>query len=153
MEMADDGASDTIARVEDARGRMQSVTLGKGGPARKVWLNALTDPVAGLSAYSACMHTCNLLGDGEWRLVVADSDKKLKVWKGTQKQSDNTLLDTAVAITSFISDTTSPRIPFLAVASGSHVYIYRNLRPFYKFVLPPEPVDPQEQEAWCVQSW
>ena len=70
------------------------------------------------------------------------------MWRATQKQSDYTLLDNAVAITSFISDITQPRLPFLAVASGSHVYIYRNLRPFYKFVLPPDPVDPQEQDIW-----
>lgn len=28
------------------------------------------------------------------------------------------------------------------------MYIYRNLRPYYKFVLPPEPVNQEEQEIW-----
>ena len=46
---------------------------------KKIWLDAWIDPVAGLSAHTPCVHTCNLLGDGDWRLVVADTDKKLKV--------------------------------------------------------------------------
>jgi Bardet-Biedl syndrome 1 protein len=57
---------------------------GGGDPLRPLWLDAWSDPVAGLSAFSGCMHTCNLFGDGDWRLVVADADKKLKVgWRGT----------------------------------------------------------------------
>lgn len=39
-------------------------------------------------------------------------------------------------------------LPALAVASGSHVYIYRNLRPYYKFVLPPEDIHPEEETVW-----
>jgi Bardet-Biedl syndrome 1 protein len=52
---------------------------GALGAPKKIWLDAWNDPVAGLSAYTSCVHTCNLMGDGDWRLVVADSDKKLKV--------------------------------------------------------------------------
>lgn len=33
--------------------------------------------------------------------------------------------------------------------AGSHIYIYRNLRPYYKFVLPPEDVNTEEQDTWC----
>lgn len=53
-----------------------------------------------------------------------------------------------MAISSFISETTAPRLPSLAVAAGSCIYIYRNLRPYYKFVLPPEDVNTEEQECW-----
>ncbi len=71
-----------------------------------------------------------------------------QVWKGTQKQSEHALLDTPVAISSFISDNAAPRLPALAVAAGAHIFIYRNLRPYYKFVLPPEDVNTEEQECW-----
>lgn len=37
-----------------------------------------------------------------------------------------------------------------ALRAGSHIYIYRNLRPYYKFVLPPENVNTEEQDIWCV---
>ncbi|KAG2484587.1 hypothetical protein HYH03_016628 [Edaphochlamys debaryana] len=117
-------------------------------PVKSVWLDAFNDPVAGISAYTPCIHTCNLFGDGENRLVIADEDRKLKIWKGTTKASEHPLLDTPVAITSFISDNAHPRLPALAVAAGSHIYIYRNLRPYYKFVLPPENVNTEEQDIW-----
>jgi len=34
------------------------------------------------------------------------------------------------------------------VAAGAHIFIYRNLRPYYKFVLPPENVNTEEQDVW-----
>ena len=49
--------------------------------------------MAGVSAYTPCVHTCDLFGDGDYRLVIADQDKKLKVWKGTAKAADHALLD------------------------------------------------------------
>ena len=42
------------------------------------WLDAHYDPVANLKAFSTCLHTCDLYGDGDWRLAVAGLDKKLK---------------------------------------------------------------------------
>eukprot|EP00877_Chromochloris_zofingiensis_P001275 jgi/Chrzof1/11148/Cz05g25190.t1 len=117
-------------------------------PSRQLWLDAWADPVAEVRAFSSCIHTCNLFGDGDWRLVVADADKKLKVWKGTHKSSENALLDVPVAITSFIADSTQPKVPALAVACGAHIYMFRNLRPFYKFVLPTEPTNTEEQNIW-----
>lgn len=47
-------------------------------PNRKLWLDAWHDAVAGLGN-TPCVHACNLQGDGEWRLIIADVDKKLKV--------------------------------------------------------------------------
>lgn len=48
-------------------------------PMKSVWLEAFNDPVAGIKAYTPCVHTCNLFGDGDNRLVIADEDRKLKV--------------------------------------------------------------------------
>ena len=42
------------------------------------WLDAHYDRVATLKTFSTCMHTCDLFGDGDWRLAVAGLDKKLK---------------------------------------------------------------------------
>jgi Bardet-Biedl syndrome 1 protein len=150
---------------------------------RGVWLEAWSDPLGGLNAYTPCVHTCNLRGDGQWQLVVADmAEKKLKVplhactprgrhatprqmplscngllafhlnipqvWRGSQRLSEHALLDTPVALASFIPDASYPRLASLAVASGPHVYIFRNLRPYYKFTLPPKEVNAHEQEVW-----
>jgi Bardet-Biedl syndrome 1 protein len=35
------------------------------------------------------------------------------------------------------ADNNNPRTPAIAVGSGPFIYIYRNLRPYYKFSLPP----------------
>ena len=50
------------------------LTAGQGS-----WLSAHHDPVASLKTFSTCLHTCDLYGDGDWRLAVAGLDKKLKV--------------------------------------------------------------------------
>ncbi|KAL3141002.1 Bardet-Biedl syndrome 1 protein, variant 2 [Trebouxia sp. C0010 RCD-2024] len=115
---------------------------------RGFWLNAHYDPVANLRTFSTCLHTCDLYGDGDWRLAVAGLDKKLKVWKGTQLASEHALLDIPCAITSFYADAQSPRIPALAVAVGPNVFIYRNLRPYFKFTLPLDVVSEVEKTIW-----
>ncbi|DBA70591.1 TPA: Bardet-Biedl syndrome 1 protein [Trebouxia sp. C0005] len=112
------------------------------------WLDAHYDPVANLKAFSTCLHTCDLYGDGDWRLAVAGLDNKLKVWKGTQMASEHTLVDIPSAATSFYADDQIPRIPALAVAVGPNVFIYRNLRPYFKFTLPPETVSDVEKTVW-----
>ncbi|KAL0026920.1 hypothetical protein WJX77_011582 [Trebouxia sp. C0004] len=112
------------------------------------WLDAHYDPVANLKAFSTCLHTCDLYGDGDWRLAVAGLEKKLKVWKGTQMASEHTLVDIPSAATSFYADVQTPRIPALAVSVGPNVFIYRNLRPYFKFTLPPETVSDVEKTVW-----
>lgn len=48
----------------------------------------------------------------------------------------HTLLDAPVALAAFYPDSWTPRIPSIAVAAGSFVFVYRNLRPYMKFTLP-----------------
>jgi Bardet-Biedl syndrome 1 protein len=67
---------------------------------------------------------------------------------GTQMQSDHALLDVPVAIACYYPDTVSPRIPSVGVAAGPHIFIYRNLRPHYKFTVPPVPVPQPELDVW-----
>lgn len=71
-----------------------------------------------------------------------------QVWKGTQRASEHALLESPVALTSFVPDPTPPRVPALAVAGGGHVYIFKALKPFFKFALPPLPASSQEAAAW-----
>eukprot|EP00944_MAST-04C_sp_MAST-4C-sp1_P005002 g5002.t1 len=48
----------------------------------------------------------------------------------------------------FYTDTHRPRTPAVAVASGTFVYIYRNLRPYFKFTLPSVPIHETEKMIW-----
>jgi Bardet-Biedl syndrome 1 protein len=116
--------------------------------ARNVWLHAWHDPVAGLKAYSPCVRLADISADGESKLLVAGSDCKLKIYKGTTLVSENVLLDAPVSICVFYPDAKAPRIPSVAVAAGPFVFIYRNLRPYYRFSLPMLEVDAKESELW-----
>ncbi|CAL9699155.1 unnamed protein product [Knipowitschia caucasica] len=119
------------------------------------WLEAHSDPVAGLNTFSCCMELCDLSGEGENSLVVADlgssgsSGIKLKVFRGTSLVSESSLLDLPSGLVSFFMDLNEPRVPALAVASGPCIYVYKNLRPYFKFTLPGLEVDPLEQDAWA----
>lgn len=48
----------------------------------------------------------------------------------------------------FPSDTSRPRVPSIAVATGSCVFIYRNSHPNYKFQIPTLPVSALETKIW-----
>ena len=116
--------------------------------ARNVWLHAWHDPVAGLKAYSPCVRLADISADGESKLLVAGSDCKLRIFKGTSLVSENVLLDAPVSICVFFPDANKPRVPSVAVAAGAFVFIYRNLRPYYKFSLPMLVVNEKERDLW-----
>ncbi len=42
----------------------------------------------------------------------------------------------ALSMCCSLADANTPRTPAVAVATGSFVYVYRNLRPYFKFTLP-----------------
>ena len=126
----------------------------KPKPAPK-WLDAWSDPVANVDATSELMDVADLAGDGDWRLVVCSAeDRKVKVFANARLQSEQTVPDDPIALKTFYASQVQggARIPSVAVAAGSCVYIYRGasggLRPYYKFTLPPLPVAPREAEVW-----
>ncbi|XP_037547229.1 Bardet-Biedl syndrome 1 protein [Nematolebias whitei] len=117
------------------------------------WLDAHYDPVAGLYTFSSCVDLADLNGDGESRLVVGDlgtgsSGMKLKVYRGTALMSESVLLDLPAGLVAFFMDVHEPRIPAVAVASGPCIYVYKNLRPYFKFTLPSLVINTLEQEVW-----
>ena len=71
-----------------------------------------------------------------------------QVFRGTSLMSENTLLDLPTGVVTFHMDTTEPRVPAIAVASGAYIYIYKNLRPYFKFTLPTLDVNPSEFDLW-----
>lgn len=62
--------------------------------------------------------------------------------------SENAILDEPIATCTFYTDYKTPRRPILAVASGSFIFLYKNLQPYYKFVLPSNDIIAAEKEAW-----
>jgi len=118
-------------------------------PSRKgPWLDAWLDPVAGMSCFSSFMCLSDLHADGDHRLIMVDLKKRIRIYKGTTIQWEQKLLDVPCAVQCFYHEVASPPIPTLAVASGHQVFIYRYMRPYLKFTLPPLDIDPTEAEIW-----
>lgn len=118
-----------------------------------LWLNAHTDTRAAVYTFSSCITLSDLNADGDFKLIVADlgtgsTNVKLKVYRGTSLHSETALLDVPTGVTSFYMDLSEPRIPAVAVASGSNIYIYKNMRPYFKFSLPALDVNPLERDLW-----
>ena len=72
-------SNSTSLAIQKLAGITDGPIVERPSASKHPWLEAWSDPVAGLSAFNSCIHTCNLFGDGDWRLVVADEDRKLKV--------------------------------------------------------------------------
>ena len=119
-------------------------THKKEGP----WLHAWHDPVANIRAHSSCVRLADLNADNSNVLLVADHEKKMKVYKGTSIISENKLLETPVSLCVFYTDNSSPHTPAIGVAAGSYVFIYRHLRPYFKFTLPLVELDAQDKSIW-----
>lgn len=112
------------------------------------WLDAWHDPVAGMTCFSSFMSLSDLHADGDHRLIMVDLKRRIRIYKGTTIQWEQKLLDIPCAVQCFYHEVSSPPIPTLAVASGHQVFIYRFMRPYQKFNLPPIKVDPLELEIW-----
>lgn len=124
---------------------------GGGGGAVKIdpLLDAWYDPLATLKGVSsACIRLADLYCDGDSKLCICDQDKNLKVYKGTTIMGTYKLLDTPVAIEIIFTDNTLPRIPSIAVAAGSHIFIYRQLHPYRKWTCPALEISKVEQDIW-----
>ncbi|XP_047132073.1 Bardet-Biedl syndrome 1 protein homolog isoform X1 [Hydra vulgaris] len=119
----------------------------------KQWLDAHYNPVASLYTFGSCIELADLHADGEYKLIIADLgtgsySMKLRIFKGTAILSESSITDLPTAVVSFNMDSVEPRTPAIAVASGPFVYIYKNLRPYFKFSLPLIEVSPMENDIW-----
>ncbi|XP_040826912.1 Bardet-Biedl syndrome 1 protein [Ochotona curzoniae] len=126
---------------------------GESSEASSKWLDAHYDPVANIHTFSACLALADLHGDGEYKLVVGDlgpgaQQPRLKVLKGPAVLTESPLPALPVAAAAFLMEQHEPRMPALALASGPCVYVYKNLRPYFKFSLPLLPVNALEQDLW-----
>ena len=59
----------------DARGDTPATNVVKS-----ILLEAWSDQVAGVHAFSSCITTLDIFADGNYRLIIADDDRRLKVW-------------------------------------------------------------------------
>ncbi|KAG5191005.1 Bardet-Biedl syndrome 1 [Tribonema minus] len=119
----------------------------KSGP----WLHAWYDPLAGIHVHGGAMALADLQGDGDGCLLVADDDERFKIYRGTSFAAVQPLLEQPSALCAYHPDAgaAAARTPSVAIAAGPSVYIYRNLRPYYKFTTPAQEPCQQELAAWA----
>ncbi|KAF0715103.1 hypothetical protein AaE_011407 [Aphanomyces astaci] len=142
--------SDAAAKegTEKAANDAPKVVASHHAAEKNPWLHAYHNSVAGIKAFTNCVQLADVYGDGDNKLIVADADRRLKMYKGSTLMSEQALLGVPVALSVYFSESTRPRTPSIAVASGPSIYIYRNMRPYYKFAIPVLDVDPEEDKLW-----
>uniref|UniRef100_A0A8C4QU40 Bardet-Biedl syndrome 1 n=1 Tax=Eptatretus burgeri TaxID=7764 RepID=A0A8C4QU40_EPTBU len=118
------------------------------------WLHVHYDPLANIRALSSGLALADLHGDEDVKLVVADlglglNCAKVKVFSGTSLLFESTLTDLPSGVGAFHTDPNQPKGLAIAVASGSCIYVYKNLRPYFKFTLPPLKINAVEQDLWA----
>ena len=74
--------------------------------------------------------------------------KHFKYYANILQVNENAIIDLPTGVVTFHMDRNEPRIPAVAVASGAHIYIYKNLRPYFKFTLPTLDILQAEKEIW-----
>jgi len=62
------------------------------------WIHAWSDSVAGVHAFQQQMCLADLKDDGDYKLVVADSKGKLKIYQGTNVLLEDRLAEKPVAV-------------------------------------------------------
>ncbi|TMS40176.1 hypothetical protein L596_006588 [Steinernema carpocapsae] len=121
------------------------------------WIFALADNNTHLNCDKECVGFSDFYGDGDYKLIIADKgagkyNMYLKVYKGVTFIGESVLVDLPTGILSFSSESQSqahdPVVPSVAVATGTSVLIFKNLKPFYKYTLPALEPNPDEVKAW-----
>jgi hypothetical protein len=113
------------------------------------WLHAWSDPIAGVHCYSQSMLLSDLNDDGDQKLILADRDNKIKIYKGTNLLFEDNLITTPIAVEVFYENNKKPLIPIIAIAAEDKLMLYLNYKQYYLYIFPPITVDEEEQQIWA----
>lgn len=119
------------------------------GDKEKLLLDEFNNNVAGIKAFNQCISLGNVLNDKKNRLICIDVNNHLKVFNGEIIEDENSLknmLPVSGIVTYFSLDKdTNIKNPYLAVASGTHLYIYKFLKGIKKISMPEQIQNSVEQ--------
>ncbi|XP_015609578.1 Bardet-Biedl syndrome 1 protein homolog [Cephus cinctus] len=127
---------------------------GVGGLGTSRWLEAIWEPGARIYCLPGGLEMLDISGDGDARFIVADlgtgaaESAKIRVFKGGDQITEHSMIDPPCGVVGFYSENGEPQSALLAVGAGSSVYIYKNMRPHFKYCLPYMDAHPKEREIW-----
>jgi len=110
------------------------------------FLETWRDPFMELAPQSSCIDSLEPTLADTARIVLASGDGKLRVIANTRIEAERALIGVPCGVLTLRPKRGDSQV--VAVASGTYVFVYRNLRPFYKYKLPETSVDPEEKEIW-----
>ena len=121
-----------------------------------ILFDEFSNNVAGLKAFNQCISLGNVLNDKKNRLICIDVNNYLKVFNGEVIEDENPLnnmLPVSGIVTYFsIDKDTNTKFPYLAVATGIHLYIYKFLKGIKKIPIPDQNPNSVEQYIYDLLS-
>ncbi len=119
-------------------------------------LDEFSNNVAGLKAFNQCISLGDVINDKKNRLICIDVNNNLKVFNGEVIEDENSLnnfLPVSGIVTYFSYDKeNSEKYPYLAVASGYHLYIYKFLKGIKKIPIPAQNINSVEQYIYDLMA-
>lgn len=117
---------------------------------KKIWNDIKCDLVAGVTSFSQCMTMGDVSNEGDNKLICGDIGFKLKVFKQECLVSETKLQFSPVSIVCYKAVDPNFRsiMNFLAVAGGSSIYTYHNMKGKYKLPIPNIEINSLEQQLW-----
>ena len=138
------GSSKPSPRPSSQVSKVEKVETGiiKGPPIREISINN----IARIKAFNTYIALGDILQDNNYRLIVIDTSKNLKIFKGNALQDESKLSIFPSGLIVYYGDDPSSRkiIPLLAVAGGNTIFIYRNLKGIIKYPLPDQRMNGEE---------
>jgi len=123
---------------------------------KAILLDEFTNNVAGIKAFNQNISLGNVLNDQKNRLICIDVNNHLKVFNGEIIEDENPLkemLPVSGIVTYFSYDKeTNLKYPYLAVASGFHLFIYKFLKGIKKIPIPEQIQNSVEQYIYDLLS-
>ncbi|KAK0161845.1 hypothetical protein PV327_008253 [Microctonus hyperodae] len=118
------------------------------------WLEAVWEPSTRMKTLSGGLDMVDVSGNGDAKLIVVDlgfdkaDSAKIRVFSGGDQVSEHNLTGPACGVVGFYTENGNSRSAVVAVALGANVFIYKNMKPHFKYCLPYLDAHPKEREIW-----
>ena len=112
-------------------------------------IDVMSNTVAGIKAFNQCIALEDVQNDGNARLICADMNNRLKIFKDDILQFDTKIPVVPVGIVAFHAyDSNKTLVPLLAVAGNNFIYIYKNLKGTVRLPIPNQDINTAEKALY-----